>query len=277
MAVIDQFAFFDLEIELHAVTSGVAAHPRTQINLFAPDWSILGGGAIVEPHAGVGSLLTAMYPISAQEWDVQAKEHVQSSPVSITAWCAAARVQGGPFPPDTYRIVEATSPAAASHPRAEAVLPTDYVLIGGGAKVNWQTPGAMGNLLTASRPGMGESWVAAAKDHLLPSPATVTAFAIGLHQAFLAQLGMSVVRFRAETVDASATPRLRCGVHERQAVLVAGGAETHWNGAGSLLTGSGLSPTPGGPRPWSWLAAGKQHITADPGRITGWALALVKH
>jgi vibriolysin len=277
MTVIDQFDFFGMEIELHANSSAIDAHPRTQINLFGGEWRLLGGGAVVEPHAGTGNFLTAMYPISSTEWDARAKDHINGSPAQITAYGAAARVRGRPIPADAYQIIEASSPAPANHPRAEAFLPADFVLVGGGARVNWESTGGVGNILTTSRPGIGQSWVAAGKDHLQPNPATITAYAIGLRKTLLDQLGLAVVRFRAHTIDPSAMPKVSCGTDEGSALLVAGGAETHWSGAGSLLTASGFSPAAGGPRPWSWIAHGKDHINPDPGQITAWALALVKH
>jgi hypothetical protein len=267
MAVIDQFDFFGMEIELHANSSSEDSHPRTQINLFGGDWRLLGGGAVVEPHAGAGNLLTAMYPVSSTEWDARAKDHVDASPARITAYATAARVDGRPIPADAYQIVEATS-QVANHPRIEAFLPADFVLVGGGARANWEATGGAGSILTASRPGTGESWLAAAKDHLVPNPVTITAYAIGLRRTLLDDLGIIVTRFRADTVDASARPGISCGSDEGSTLLVSGGAESHWNGPGILLTASGFNPTAtaGGPRPWSWIAQGQEHIAPKPGK-----------
>jgi hypothetical protein len=277
MAVIDHFDFFGLQVELHAALSPAVAHPTTQINLFNSGWKILGGGAVVEQGTGVGNLLTAMYPIGATEWEAKANEHIVSSAARMTAYCAAARLTTGPIPDDAYLIVEATSAAPVPHPEVEAALPADFVLVGGGARVNGGAGG--GSLLTASRPGTGQSWFAAAKDHFISNPATITAYAIGLRKSLLDQLGSSIVRFEAHSIEPSAAPKVRCGSDERSSLMICGGAETHWNGVGVLLTACGLSPsmTPSGPRPWSWIAQGKDHIGPDPGTITAWSLVLVHH
>jgi hypothetical protein len=52
-----------------------------------------------------------------------------------------------------------------------------YVLVGGGAKVNWE---GAGNLLTASYPDAQGGWTAASKDHVSPDPAVIVAYALGV-------------------------------------------------------------------------------------------------
>src|SRR4051812_7627527 len=74
------------------------------------------------------------------------------------------------------------------------------------------------------------SWHAAAKDHMIPSPATVTAFAIGLSRRFLDDAGLTVARIGGESMTQVASPEVSCGVNDAAATLIAGGAETHWAG-----------------------------------------------
>lgn len=272
MAVISSYNFFGLDIEVHKEVVPAVPHPRTQINLIrGGDWRILGGGAVVET-GGAGNLLTAMYPVSDREWDFKAKDHMIASPAALKANCFAAQV-----PQADYMIVQDTSPAAVNHPTAEAHLPPGFILIGGGARVNWEQTGGAGNLLYASRPGIGESWYAAAKDHVTPNPSTITAFAIGLSESFLSSMRLRVVRIRATSEVPVPHPAVTCGIHERWGTLVSGGAEIHWGGAGSLLTAS--CPRTIGPNPPSglyiWEAKGKDHMNPDPSTIDVWCLALV--
>lgn len=267
MTLIRQWNFQGLDLEIHAQSTDPAPHPHLALKVFTPDRLLLGGGAVVEDTAGEGTLLTAVWPFSNTEWDAKGKDHEIASPGRLRVFCIAASVR-----PDAHTIVEATTPAPTAHPTAEAVLPPEYLLVGGGARANWEPTGGPGSLLFASRPGSGQSWFAAAKDHRLPGPATVTAYAIGVSRRFLSSLGLTVVRFRGTSVDLAERPRVTCGIGGA-ATLIAGGAETHWSGAGSLLTGSAPQQTAAGD--WVWAAEGKQHIDADPSTASAWGVALV--
>src|SRR6059058_2815111 len=177
MAKIAEYPFGKLTIQLHAVTTD-PPEPNPHIAPNVPgDFRILGVGAAVDPP-DAASFLTAMWPVSSSEWDVAAKDHIVPSPARVTAFCIAAS-----------SIVADTTPAPVHHPEADAVLPAGFVLVGGGARVNWNPATDAGSLLYASHPGTGQSWHAAAKDHMIPSPATVTAFAIGLSRRFLDDAG----------------------------------------------------------------------------------------
>lgn len=273
MALIEAYNFHGLGFELHGQPSTLASQPGLALNTFS-GFRILGGGAIVEsPEEEI--FLWASYPSSGQEWEARAKDHsVQSSGV-LFVYCIAADI-----PPADYIIVQNTSPASVNHPQAQATLPVEFVLVGGGARANWNQTSTAGSLLYASRPGSGESWYAAAKDHLIADPATVTAYAIGVRRSFFDALGMKVVRLRANSVTEVAHSMITCGPgDEQEATLISGGAEMHWTGAGGLLKTSSPNISSGGPhpaRPFAWLAGGKEHFVSDPNTITAWALALVK-
>ncbi|HEY1248149.1 MAG TPA: hypothetical protein VGE97_04110 [Nitrososphaera sp.] len=64
-------------------------------------------------------------------------------------------------------------PWSKTRPPKVGPLAPDWVLIGGGAKVNWK---GEGNLLTASYPGpSGQYWMVASKDHIEHEECTITA------------------------------------------------------------------------------------------------------
>ena len=70
-------------------------------------------------------------------------------------------------------ITESTSGTAA-HPSAMASVPDGYVCVGGGANDQWD---GYGNLLTGTFPSDdGRSWTASGKDHVVSSPASITAY-----------------------------------------------------------------------------------------------------
>jgi hypothetical protein len=272
MALTASYTFHGLTIELHeAKTTTPVPHPAITMSIPSA-FPILGGGAVVDYGRGPGSLLTAMFPASSVDWQARAKDHGLPSPATIGVSCFAASV-----PSTDYLIVDATSPAPVNHPDATAMLPPGFVLVGGGARVNWDNEEAPGSLLWASRPATGQGWFAAAKDHVYPSPSTVTAFAIGVRSSFLASMSLTVVRFHGDSATAVPHPGAACGADAGLA-LIGGGAETHWRGAGSLLTASipvnpSVPPVPAGP--YLWTARGKDHILSDPSTISAWGLALV--
>jgi vibriolysin len=250
------FDFAGLKFEIHEQLSGPGAAPHLAMNTSLAT-RILGGGAevILEDPAGAGSLLTASWPVSGAEWDARAKDHDIPSPARVRLVCICAAI-----PQDQYTIASTTTPARTNHPEATAQLPAEYILVGGGARADWPF-GDPGSLLYASRPGVGESWYAASKDHVQASPATVTAFAIGVRRRFLDQLGLTVVRIEGDCVEAAPHPVVGCAMDDGRALLVAGGAHANWTGPGSLLT---------------WVARAKDHEVPDPATLTAWGLALLR-
>jgi hypothetical protein len=270
MALTASYTFHGLTIELHEdKTATPAPHPAITMNI-TTGLPILGGGAAVDYGNGPGSLLTAMFPASSVDWEARSKDHGLSSPATIGVACFAASI-----PPSEYVIVNATTPSPVNHPDATAMLPPGFVLVGGGARANWERTEGPGSLLWASRPAVGQGWYAAAKDHVYPSPSTVTAFAIGVTRSFLASRGLTVVRFHGDSHPVVPHPGADCGAEDGPA-LIGGGAETHWRGAGSLLTAS-VPANPSGPPagPYLWTARGKDHLVPDPSTISAWGLALV--
>lgn len=272
--LIDMYDFYGLHIELHRQLSSQDPHPHLAMSI--PNTLRILGGGVTALTGGAGSLLTSSYPFSGTEWDAKAKDHAIASPGVVAVYCIAAAI-----PPADYLIVSNTTPSPVPHPQAIASLPAEYVLVGGGAHANWELTGGAGSLLYASRPDVGESWFAAAKDHLFANSTTVTAYAIGVRRSFLDSMGFTVVRFQANSQTPTGQPSVNCGpADERVATLIAGGAETKWTGAGSLLTASAPDIAPGGPppaRPWGWRVQGQEHVASDSTTITAWALALVKY
>ena len=158
---------------VHA-TSPILAHPATQANL-APGFMVVGGGARTE-SSGPGSLLFASYPTAdLSGWIGRAKDHVESSPGTITVWAIGLKERFLKEAGMLVRMFSMTTAQVAHHPRHAFVLP-DFHLTGTGARVNWT---GQGNLLTASFPQDRQTVVVEAKDHIETDKSTITAFAIG--------------------------------------------------------------------------------------------------
>lgn len=268
--VVDSYTVGPLRLRIFAATSDCAQHPGVAVAI--PDgWLILGGGAFVDWDDGVcagpgslGNILTGMYPESGGTvWVATSKDHLQPSPAQITGYCIAAQMQNGtPIPPGDYQIFRQDSGVAA-HPSAQVVLPGGWVLVGGGARANYA---GLGNMLYASIPS-GNSWIASAKDHLQSDPATVTAFAIGLRQSFLAGAGLAVTSQSITTPIPTNHPWTTLVIPDFH--LVGGGAQVNWTGLGNLLTASFPQDRQ------TWIARGKDHLQPDPATITAWSIGLV--
>jgi vibriolysin len=160
---------WDVRIE-HA-TGLRAAHPTATVGL-PVGYALTGGGGLTN-WAGSGNLLTASYPLSPTAWEVRAKDHEVSDPAEATAYIIGIRRRQGPVPQSNISsAVSGTDP----HPSAMVAVAAGFMLVGGGARVNWT---GAGNLLTASFPS-GNDWIASSKDHDISDPADISVFAIGI-------------------------------------------------------------------------------------------------
>ena len=262
MALIDSYDIGELHIELHSHTSDFAQHPGVRIEV-PMGYRVLGGGAVVNWH-GEGNLLTSIYPDGDRVWVATAKDHKKASSASVTGYCIAGRMKDGSrIPNDDYVIVRQDS-VPANHPSTEVVLPSGWILVGGGARANWSS---FGSLLVASHPGGGNSWIASAKDHISPDVATISAYAIGVKQSFLDRVGLKVNQKNQTSGTATAYPSVSC-VLEHGFRLLSGGAKTNWKGTGNLLTASFPQDR------HKWVARGKDHMKSSPCTITAWCVGI---
>jgi hypothetical protein len=160
------------DVTIQSSTSGPDAHP-TAVATLPQGYVLTGGGAFVD-WTGAGNLLTASFPNAALSWEASSKDHDISDPAAITAYVIGIRHRAG-----TVRLAQTViqvTGANQQHPTATACLGAEWTLCGGGAVDNWDGDG---NLLTATYPE-GSCWTAAGKDQIHASPATITAYAIGL-------------------------------------------------------------------------------------------------
>ena len=178
------------EVKIWQSISDPADHPVAVAEI-DQGWILTGGGAFVDYKGGAGNLLTASFPRpSRTAWEARSKDHDAPDVCSITAFAIGLRYKGaetGVTLEQTQTLPNFGPPAA--HPTATASLPPNqgWILSGGGAFDDWtgiasSTPGGVGNLLTASAPPEGTvlDWLAAGKDQLTSSPASISAFAIGI-------------------------------------------------------------------------------------------------
>ena len=158
----------------------------------------IGGG--VQANQGsspLGQYVTQSQPVTGQKcyanntceqvvtgWSVASKDHINPSPwwiiAQLTTLPKTLTIGGAPWHIETW-VSNATS-AVLPHPAASVSLPPDFALTAVGAFVNWQTsPTAAGNLLWDLKPRPDiDGTEAASKDESIQSPASLTAYAIGM-------------------------------------------------------------------------------------------------
>lgn len=166
----------------------VAPHPTATVTL-PPGWVMTGGGCMVNnPDNAPGNMLTGSFPVQApgtnvfNQWVCTSKDHDIPNPASLTAFVVGIRpVNPSTTPTPTMCVAKATS-GVSSKPTVQVPANCGPGLItGGGAQAVPADPNGDGLLLTAMFPnyqGPTTVWEARAKDHIHPSPGTVTAFAV---------------------------------------------------------------------------------------------------
>lgn len=77
----------------------------------------------------------------------------------------------------SYISLNTKTSSKTAHPTTSVSVPTGYRMLGGGIKVDWT---GSGNLATMSKPSGTSSWAVKSKDHIESSPATVTAYVLGI-------------------------------------------------------------------------------------------------
>jgi hypothetical protein len=177
--------------------SAIVPHPSVTLaaNITYPQTSAaIGGGVMASP---IGQYVTESAPETWQQcyqngtfeqlvsgWTAASKDHINPSPWWATAQMTTLpkilNINGSTFHVETW-VVNASS-AVLPHPDASVGLPGDYALTSVGAFVNWNAwPNAAGNLLWRLKPRPDINGAeAASKDQMFSSPASITAYAVGM-------------------------------------------------------------------------------------------------
>jgi hypothetical protein len=173
-----------------------------------------------------------------------------------------------------FQLLTATS-SCAQHPTVSINVAKGWLILGGGAFVDWDgpcaiSPNPMGNLLTAMYPDKdGSTWTVASKDHIQLSPASIVAYVIVAQMCDGTPINGNDYIIVENTSAAAAHPTLQVDLPE-EFTLVGGGARANYTGVGSMLYGS--YPVNGKE---SWIGSAKDHLISDTSStITVWAIGL---
>jgi hypothetical protein len=250
----------------HQGSPGQAHWNEEEILVGDPDMIAIGGGGTAT-DVPQGNLLTSSHPNDdLSGWVVSSKDHEVPNPVELVTYVIGLKIAGMSRQDLLHSVfVSQADSGVAPHPEAETGVPSDeFVLVGGGFRIDWH---GAGNLATASFPSTEFSWKARSKDHDISDPANLHIFAIGLRRNLPVGKVVGLIE-RADSGQANhpaADATLAPGF-----VLTGGGAEVHFNGDGNLLwrlePSTSLNP--------SFSAASKDHMHPDPSTLTTYALGI---
>lgn len=172
----------EVEVRIYEASSPQAQSFQSVGCQVEPDFIVVGGGAYVDYGNGPGAFLTESRPLDERltTWVASSKDHYLPCLHNLFVYAIGLRLRdrsGRSIPPSELlrdvRLHSRTSDVR-SHPKTEVPIPPQSFLLGGGARVNWT---GTGNLLFKSTP-TPYGWSASSKDHVYPSPASVTAYTI---------------------------------------------------------------------------------------------------
>src|ERR1700722_14717226 len=174
-----------------------------------------------------------------------------------------------------FQLLKATS-ACVNHPSVSITSPSGWLILGGGAFVDWKStcspfnPPA-GNLLTGMFPdGNGETWTVTSKDHMQESSARIFGYCFIAQMKDGSPIARSDYRITTGTSNVVSHPTLQVRLPS-EFTLVGGGVRANYSGGGSMLFAS--YPADGVD---AWVGSAKDHFASDPSSITVWAIGLRK-
>lgn len=164
-------------LSLNVSSSDYVSHPDTSIGV-PQGYTMVGGGFKVN-WSGVGNLATASYPETYYTWRVKSKDHRGKSKASAQSYAIGLKS----YIPGVGHIhsdINFSESGTAQHPSSSVNVTPGYALTSCGALVKWR---GQGNLLWKIKPyttGNEQRCEAASKDHMWPSPATITSYSLGI-------------------------------------------------------------------------------------------------
>jgi len=219
------------------IVTNQATGKLPQVNVGVPsDYALVGGGAVISPTlTEPGALITASYPDSnLVVWHASSKSFVDTFTHTLTAYAIGLKLMGltsQQLKSNMWLFTSSPSPSAP-HPATSVSVSSNYALVGGGAKIDYGA--GRGSYLVASRPS-GSTWYVEGKDHGVSSPATITAYAIGL-KTFISPFGTLEAGFDSTIVYASSGFGVAPVTTDSSWVVTCPGGLAQYAGPGRMLT-----------------------------------------
>jgi Subtilase family/Peptidase inhibitor I9 len=160
----------------------------------------------------------------------------------------------------------------AIHEQVELELPAGWVAVGGGVEVGYSPNG---HFITASYPRSdGRAWVVSTREHLMPAPAKIRVWVIGLAVRYYTPAALSNYIHVSRTVSLPGQHPVATAYLPTGYVLLGGGFRTETRGPGMIATGSWPVFPETGPRAPGWSASAKDHVEISPGTVETFAIGI---
>lgn len=243
-----------IDVEYFESTGASARHPSARACV-PEGYKLIGGGARVD-YTKAGNLLTASYP-EGRCWVASSKDHMVADHATVTAYAVGLRDPSGEWEVEMF----AETGALAKHPSSSVSVPRNFTMTACGGRISWQ---GEGNLLTAIVPQSESSCEVRGKDHIKASPATATAYAVGIRPTN----GARPPEVKLFTSEGQFDPHPEASVMTAGSyALTGGGARVNWSGEGNLL----VSSYPVGRQ---WVASAKDHVKSSPATLSVFAIGI---
>lgn len=243
-------------------TNYLSSHNTITVTV-GSEYVIIGGGASIDNSYGGPALLTESRPDFANNsWVGSSKDHLVSGPHRLKVWAIGLRVAGLTAAQlRSYMQVFTNTSSVVAHPEATVSIPANYKLLGGGGRINWT---GQGNLLVFSYP-VGNSWLVKGKDHGVSSPASATAYAIGIQNSYIPGLDGYIETLILQNQSTTGTGTRSTNINASS--YQSSGWMTSCPGARSVYSGSGrlLTVISGGY--WNSYAYSKDHEWSSSGSV----------
>jgi hypothetical protein len=245
------------------------------------DFVLVGGGA-QDVWTGAGAMLWESRPQDVNDsgpgatWLASSKDQVQAALHSLHVWAIGLRVM-------QTNGVFLTQPQLKSHISytfCAGMTPSNQpdqtcgrhrpMLIGGGARSEWQATNGAGQLLTRSFGGFqlgSTGWEAQSKDQIVSDPATVDATAISMDTSIFGVGNFAFGLVNGNTAVVSSGIATSTAMVDAGAVAVGFGGISNWvvPSAGRLLYRMSFSDN----TLRGMTVSSKDHIQASAGNLTG--------
>ncbi|WP_148685670.1 discoidin domain-containing protein [Candidatus Nitrosocosmicus hydrocola] len=192
---LNEFSTGNVTISIWTVTNP----PKSHHDLFQidvgktgdDDWVCIGGGA--RGNSFPGNFVTASFPSDDfKSWNVASRDHINLDASELIGFAIGMKIPS--LSKEELRSnlrIKKNQSDLVSHPKISCSVDVDegFLLLGGGFQVHDQI---VGNLGTGSYPDSTISWRAESKDHDIPSPSRITAFAIGIRSNLIKNDGVVI-------------------------------------------------------------------------------------
>ncbi len=197
------------------------------------DYIAIGGG-VIGSNLGNGNNLIASYPSSdLNSWMVSTHDHKWIHYAPITGYAIGMKIEGLTSTElKQYITVSETVSGWGGQADVTASVPSGYVQVGGGARIEWN---GWGNLLVANYPVNSNSqWRVRSTDHVHVSHTYTHAYSIGI-QDFIPGIGQVVANIKSATSSRAQHPIVTTTVADGYALTGCGAEVTPSGGVGNHM------------------------------------------